>query len=72
MTQKYFDIVVPKDNWERGYAHLAYLHEGLRQVFATKIPVDIERACVDCGASVLNAWVCEPCDHKNINDEDYR
>lgn len=36
---KIFDVVQPKDNWSRNYAHLEYLHTGLKQTFSTKINV---------------------------------
>lgn len=48
MTNKVMDIVQPKDNWERGYAHLEYLRAGLLETLATKIDVvTILKPC-DC------------------------
>ena len=41
-ASKIFDIVQPRDNWERGYAHLAYLHTGLKQTFDQRIPVELK------------------------------
>jgi hypothetical protein len=40
--RKVWDVVQPRDNWERGFAKLAYEHEGLRQVFTKRI---IVRSC---------------------------
>lgn len=36
---KVFDIVTPKDNWERGFAHLQWLFTELKSVGAKKIEV---------------------------------
>jgi hypothetical protein len=37
--RKVWDVVQPRDGWERNMAHLLYLHEGVKQLFTTRIPV---------------------------------
>ena len=37
--KKVMDVVRPRDNWERGYARLAYLHTELKQTFSKKVEV---------------------------------
>lgn len=37
-----WDVVPPKDNWERNYARLAYLATGIKQTFSLHIPVENE------------------------------
>lgn len=34
------DITPAKTDWERGYAHLAYEHTGLKQTFSRRIPIN--------------------------------
>lgn len=39
VRKKVWDVVQPVDEWGRNYAHVAYLHEGLRQLFTKRITV---------------------------------
>lgn len=41
------DVVPAKDDWERGFAHLAYLHVGLNRTFSTRILVLHEKKLGD-------------------------
>ena len=39
MSTKVWDVVAPKDNWERNYAHMEYLRVGLLRTFSKRILV---------------------------------
>lgn len=39
MSNKIWDVVQPKDEWGRNYAHLEFLRIGIRRTFATIIHV---------------------------------
>lgn len=37
--KKIWDVVQPTDNWERWYAHMAFLHVGINRTFSKRIKV---------------------------------
>jgi hypothetical protein len=47
MNTKVWDIIQPTNDWERGYAKLAYEYEGLRQVFAKRIDITTPQILFD-------------------------
>lgn len=62
---KTWDIVQPKNNWERNVALLYYQLNGLQAVGSKKISIKQIFYCMYCGAENTHwRWTCASCDAK--------
>lgn len=75
MSTRVWDIVQPKDNWERNYAKMEYKrimwHDLWNPVTYIEVKDDSLFICSDCGA-INNYWIhlCGACDLKSDHEID--
>lgn len=76
---KTMDIIQPKDNWGRGYAHSEYLWAGLHNDLAQAKKIEVKTSDAPAGFKYVcwtchtpnNFWdrLCEKCDGRNSMEE---